>query len=1207
MASVANPAIIIGLGGTGKWVVTYVKKNLLDTYGGHIPENVKLLSFDTTSKQGSKDGESEEEDIRIGDVQLDEDREFIALNGNIYNLCREIRDGQHAHIGSWLQAADYLKSTETDAFDISRGAGQKRPFGRMAIFYDLQQSVRSRLMNALETAITDVVNANRQANTTVVVYIIASLAGGTGSGMFIDVAHLTRMFINQKLGTTEGYTLRGFIALHNTFNTVIRTNQIQPNAFAAMRELDRFMLVFDQQYPIVYNPTNPTLKTTYGGKLGKLFDNCFLLDAARENMPLDGVRPEEGVFPSIADCITTMLDGRTGEAYEQHYKNVNTRISAAQTELSRPMYSSLGTFKMILPVEDIITSLTYRAAMELLQKYLLDADQRVDQFGQVQYVLRYDGNPRQDAAELLRSPRSLLTGIESTNFIQRLPGSVDNRNTKDEAYIGETAQLEAPELMTWIIPPETDPEVEELARKVREELELRLVSKVPTSLTEGDDTVAGCDRIIRGVRRFRDDYLGRDSGGRRMGGVYRTVLEECVAIHKRRYQIILNEHLQRLLNGSDPTNITYQAEKRGKLGKAQSLLFNLALYFADYNEFIDRVQRRRTESDALRSAQENASLARADMEANKDNRGFIGSFLPGQQPAMKAQESYLAAEQETLDIEINDLFFAYLRQASEELRKITEQYKEAVDGWVNTLLMGFTGTINDPGLYRHLAERAATHRASREEKTRIVVHKYMTDESYEDALYQARMKGKFEEALTELVWRIEQQGERVQLGLSNCVVGSSGVYAGRTPTERNAEFFFNLSQRYFTPLRSELKLADRLAEFAPERLARELLEKCSPMIRFDTLKIGGFQERHNFVCVDEDRQKEFFDTFRSSLRMMGGAAKDNQVLGSSNPYTCTILATDDVLASAGLNAYTTAENSYNQHTGNARLLHIFPAEVNAVGYEQRLLQIRETRRRFSHTLTAMMEDVEMVQRFMRCYLYNFIRQVRGSRPQVNLWRLHIPSLKQRRRSTSEFELTPEAAQPSLFQAMETFVFRRSDFLNPAATIDFELIDEELERYEQLISDGDENRLINHLEALLDKDVEPMRSGKEHEQTVRDLGSLMRLMVDEYIMGLEARLKTSGRMRDPEIKPLLEKVAVVHEQPTSASSVGTTSIPAPEHTPVPVPSNEGDVPPQEQEPVIAAPAVPSRKQQLAEAKELLELGEITQEEYEQMRKAILGIK
>ncbi|NJL54282.1 SHOCT domain-containing protein [bacterium] len=899
-----------------------------------------------------------------------------------------------------------------------------------------------------------------------------------------------------------------------------------------------------------------------------------------------------------------MLDGRTGEAYEQHYKNVNTRIGEAQKELQTPMYSSLGTYNIILPVEDIITTLTYRAAIDLLSKYLLDAEQRIDSAGQVQYAVRYDGNPHQDAAEVLRSPRSLVTQIESTNFIQRTPGIVD-RNTKDEVYISATAQLEAPELLTWIIPPETDPTIEEIARQVREELELRLTSRVLPSNVEGDDTVAGCDRIIRGVRDFRNEYLGRDVGGRRVGGIYRRVLEQCVDIHRKRYQVLLEEYLQRLLHGSEPTNAAYQAEKRGKLGKAQQLLAHLALYFSDFSAFIGRVEKKRTETDELRSAIESAGLARSDMEANRSNKGLMGVFIPGQQPAIKTQEAYLAAEQYALDIEINDLFFAFLRQTSEALRTLTDQYKAAVDVWTNTLIQGFTGTFSDPGLYRHLYNLAAAHQATREDKQRIVVHEYITDDAYETALYNTRMDGKFHEALAELVWSIEHHDDRVQLGLSGCLGGNAGIRGGRTPTERNAEFFLNLTRRYFMPLRDELKVADRLTEISSERLARKLLERCSPMVRFDTLKIGGLQERHNFVCVDEDRQKSYFNEFRGALRLMGGAAKDNQVLSSSNPYTCTILSTDDVLASVGLNAYITAEAAYNSHTGNARLLHIFPAEVNAVSYEQQLPQIGEVRRRFSHSLTTMLEDVTMVQRFIRCYLYRFIRLVRGSSNTVNKWILDIPTEETRRRTSNQFVLTPEAAQPSLFQAMETFVFRKSDYLNEAWKIDFELIDRELERYEQLIGDGDDNRLINHLETLIDSDVEGMRK-KGAEQTVRDLGSLMRLIVDEYVLGLENRLKTSGRVRDTSVQPYLERVQVVDAKTATTPAPVSVSVTAENGGRETSPTGGADAPIPLTEPTTAPTPVSSKKVQLQEIKELLELGEISEEEYDQMRKNILGI-
>ena len=56
MPEIVNPAVIIGLGGTGKWVLTYVKKNMLDTYSGEMPKTVRLLSFDTTSEKISREG-----------------------------------------------------------------------------------------------------------------------------------------------------------------------------------------------------------------------------------------------------------------------------------------------------------------------------------------------------------------------------------------------------------------------------------------------------------------------------------------------------------------------------------------------------------------------------------------------------------------------------------------------------------------------------------------------------------------------------------------------------------------------------------------------------------------------------------------------------------------------------------------------------------------------------------------------------------------------------------------------------------------------------------------------------------------------------------------------------------------------------------------------------------------------------------------------
>lgn len=1180
-ADIVNPAIVIGLGGTGKWVLTYIKKNLLDTYGGVMPKTVRLLSFDTTSEKVSRDGVAQEEDARVGDVQLDKQAEFVYLGGNIQEICREIRDsGAHAHIRPWLQARTYLQTADSDAFDISRGAGQKRPFGRMAIFYDLQQAVQSRIINKLETAIGQVIDANHH-QAPIEIYIVASLAGGTGAGMFIDIAHIARWFANRQVRT--GFAIRGFLALHNTFRSVIKTEQIQPQAFAALRELDRFMLVFDQQYPIVYNPSNPILQTIYGGKLGKLFDNCYLLDASRDNLPLDGYEPKYGVYPSIADSITMLLDPSTGDAYAQHYKNVNTRIADVQSKIKQPIYSSLGSYSLVLPVEDMIGSMAYRFAGELLAEHLLNCDERVNEAGQPEYLLRYDGDARKEAASMLAAPRS-GSGVISTNFIQRLAPLVEHWRAHSEAGVGEFIGLDATDLLAWILPPETDPALEDAMRRVRKALNVALPDLVQPSSVVGDGTLDGSERIQSGVRDFRVENLGREVEGRPQGGLYREALEQCVEIHCERYRMLLREHVIALLNGPDPRNKEYQREKRGRLAQAREQLAQLARYFADFSALMHGVKERRVGQDELRGLQEEAMRCRLDMESKKGKRGALGLFVKQLQPAVQAQRAYIESEARVIDEEIKDLCLDYLQQAADLLRGVTEEHRAAVDSWIATLQQGVAGAFSDAGLAKYLRRSAALYAANREEKKRIAVHEYLTDEGYEAELYQSICAHKFDEALARLVWGAEPQRDSFRLTLSGLTIAEGSTPEGRTATARNADYLLAVARDYCAPVR-DLSIADRLKHRDVLQLAGMLLEKCSPLLRYDPARSGGEQELRYFICVNEGHHKAFFNQFRDALKRIGASARDNQMLNSSNPYTCTVLATADVISSWGLLAYTAAEQEYNNYTGDARLLHIFPAEVTAVQLEQELPRIREPRRRFSPTLTAMLEDRWSVELFILAYVYRFIRMedahgINGSR-----WVLHMPGADGL--PEDRFALTPADRRPSICDALERFVFHRSDVGNPIHVIDYHALEQSLRAFEQRASGGNESRLINMLEAAAPASVELLRSSPE--QAIQDIASLVQLVVNEIIQGLLDRIRAGGRFYDPAAQPLTQPLVVAAPQHAHANGSSNGALKQAAVGAVGLAEDDGE----------------RAHLRLRELKRLLDDGLIDQAEYDAKRREILS--
>ena len=652
MAKPANPAIIIGLGGTGQWVLTYVKKNLLDTYG-EVPPTVKLLSFDTTSEKVEAKLEKGEEHARVGNVQL-EAGEFIYLGGNIRTICEEIKRGQHSHIGTWLQADYYLGSISDDEFQLFKGAGQRRPFGRMAVFYDLLQG-QPDIIGRIDQAITDVMN-NNEKRQDIEVYVVCSLAGGTGSGMFIDISHIARQLVARK---QVKFAMRAFLVLQNAFTPVLEIDKILANSFAATRELDRFLQVFDRDYPIYYaddKARREPLDVYRSIYKSKLFDNCYLLDARRTNMPLDGIKPWLGMFPSVAECITALLDPETGDTFSQHYRNVSKRLSETQLSVGKALYSSLGTFTYILPVEDMIETAVHSAALEILRDRLFKIT--TDEHTKARRVTSDSQRelrdiPREAAKAFLKSDKTL---DESPNllFLQQMANTLDSGNLNDSTFIGDMA-VRGLELLSWLSPVEKDDAVNQVSQSIQSIIELSIGSTIYSSDVEKDDTISGAPRITRKIKEFREERLGsEDAHGRRTPGKLQKGLAEYGLLNRRRYRRILADLLTTMLNGEhhDPV-----IAKSGKLPYAIEVLSWMLKMFDEFDGFMKRVLDYRAKTGESGRAREDAIRTRQIMEETK---GLTGVFDRLKKTAVHAQEDHIAAEDYLFQLEREDVLYRAL-------------------------------------------------------------------------------------------------------------------------------------------------------------------------------------------------------------------------------------------------------------------------------------------------------------------------------------------------------------------------------------------------------------------------------------------------------------------------------------------------------------------------------------------------------------------
>jgi hypothetical protein len=195
-----RPAIIIGVGGAGVWTLTHLKKELQDSNGGKVPQNVKLIGFDTILHPSAIAGMGQVNEDRaaggelrkkqVGAVQLLDQIEYIHIGYDLGKTPEKQRKltgdtGKYQRLGAaGLSCID--------------GAAGSRKLGRLCTIYDFARGQNSRISNKLIQAMADLNHgiAPVQAHAVpgaarptglIDIFVIGSMAGGTGSGMLVDM------------------------------------------------------------------------------------------------------------------------------------------------------------------------------------------------------------------------------------------------------------------------------------------------------------------------------------------------------------------------------------------------------------------------------------------------------------------------------------------------------------------------------------------------------------------------------------------------------------------------------------------------------------------------------------------------------------------------------------------------------------------------------------------------------------------------------------------------------------------------------------------------------------------------------------------------------------------------------------------------------------------------------------------------------------
>ena len=230
-------SLFIGLGGTGAKALLNTKKRFLDTYG-EIPPMFSFLSIDrdyyTESMSLTRDSILENHTVKDQKVKLDKSEIlYIGVRGaemayaskkdTLFNWIPE----QNIHDFRYIQKYPY--------------PSQIRSTGRFALHFNYQC-----LIGAINKKVTELLNISITENDRhipvgeeIEVNFVFSVAGGTGSGTFIDLAYL----VKEAIGNTSA-TSKAFMVLPDVFTNMhsgIAMANVRPNCFGAMKDLDFLM------------------------------------------------------------------------------------------------------------------------------------------------------------------------------------------------------------------------------------------------------------------------------------------------------------------------------------------------------------------------------------------------------------------------------------------------------------------------------------------------------------------------------------------------------------------------------------------------------------------------------------------------------------------------------------------------------------------------------------------------------------------------------------------------------------------------------------------------------------------------------------------------------------------------------------------------------------------------------------------------------
>lgn len=1021
------PSLIIGVGGTGVWTATYVLKDLLEITGtNELPRGVAVLAFDTEGNNRVKVGgwgrSRQTGGPHVGAVQLDQGQ-YVYVGGDVTELAREVAIGQHPYLGKWWNARGYLDdSLPADLWSLNKGAGQYRQFGRLALFQNFPMATR------LITSAIDTIKRGAPG-TELYVHIVGSFVGGTGAGLFSDMAHVVAVLARQR--QISQLSVRGYFALVDAFlgtpqvdmNDPRKKATYQAQSYACLRECSRLVSATNWAtgYPMHYADSGDDMLLR--GKLTKRpYDAVYLFDGHRVNNPLVNSHIDEGVAPTIADAIVAHVDEKSGNTFVAHTVNSDKQRVSFHIPEESPTYGTLGTFTFVLPIFHIVEEWTHRLAKETLDELLVPTS-----FSQDTGVPNGTLAPNQRGGiQVAANTNGAEKGVEwltksaPTKFIRDL-GSIGERHSRQTSERDVEVELRARSADTWITllkPESMDAAVGDkieradvvLASDITKE-KVKIAGQTEENEYYVNPNPGGNDRdqagvVVDDVRQVFNKLVGEEDEEmvRRSGGQVKATLDDLKETHIKQFRNHLRLLLDKELNGLESSDaleakggkigyvLAYLTAVRDTLREAQS-----AVEMTEGGQqFAGTTQKRRAGS----RRQDAQNLIKDAQDKMNKGGGLLG----------RNRGAYVAAAQGYLQVLKSEIAERVAHKAVQDLIKVADDALAKMTAWAEALAFR---SAKEGGMYALVLEGRSSNKNDREHSAKTQVREQVNDKEYEELKYQeylgrgglAGMRTQLKNLLSELTWAVRTNESTGAIDISlKLIKGDNAKSAVEFSQEKrqvngetNTNAFLDRCRQVFNTAWNDMSvlryLLNKFGNDIPS-LAERIYSCSGPLlnVRGDPLLPANFIRVHyesvsqasavgeaeaksqqGFLTqlVNELAKKSKVQVTRSSTDQ--GATKFADFTDSGDRFKLSFVYFSELHQLKDMYAYTAAVGDYRGYMARQRTyLHIFPAEEHAVTLEAQLGQMKPSAQRpreLEDRVVVQLEDLDRFKFITRCLAY----------------------------------------------------------------------------------------------------------------------------------------------------------------------------------------------------------------------------------------------